>query len=355
LGLRETPSDLVGYSAALLNAQPMGFYAPAQIVRDAREHEIEVRPVCVNASRWDCTLEPTDDEDRFAVRLGLRLVKSLANAHAAAIVVARTDRPFASVDDLWRRAGVPAAALVHIAEADSFRPSLNLARREALWAIKALRDEPLPLFAASARDMAEPIAELNEPEVALRPMVTGGEVVEDYRHLGLTLRAHPLSFLREELRGKEIVTCVEAVRAPDGKWLELAGIVLVRQRPGSAKGVIFITIEDETGIANLVVWPDRYEKQRRTILTAGMMGVFGRVQREGEVVHLVVHRVTDLSNQLATLGHRHAVFPPPGGRGDQAKTGGGPDPREVLVHKARDIHVSDRSIDTIKVKTRDFR
>jgi error-prone DNA polymerase len=343
------------FCAALLNAQPMGFYAPAQIVRDAREHEIEVRPVCINASRWDCTLEPTEDEDRFAVRLGLRLVKGLANAHAAAIVAARADRPFASVDDLWRRAGVPAAALVYIAEADAFRPSLNLARREALWAIKALRDEPLPLFAASARDAAETFGEQSEPEVVLRPMRAGGEVVEDYRHLGLTLRAHPLSFLREELRSQEIITCAEAVRTPDGKWLEVAGIVLVRQRPGSAKGVIFITIEDETGIANLVVWPDRYEKQRRIILSAGMMGVHGRVQREGEVVHLVVHRVTDLSDQLATLGHRHTTFPPAGGRGDQAKAGGGPDSHEVLGHQARDIHISGRSPEAIRVKTRDFR
>ena len=343
------------FCAALLNAQPMGFYAPAQIVRDAREHGIEVRPVCINASHWDCTLEPTKDEDRFAVRLGMRLVKGLANAHAAVLVAARADRLFASVDDLWRRAGVPAAALVHIAEADAFRPSLNLARREALWAIKALRDEPLPLFVAAARDLTNPIAELNEPKLALRPMRGGGEVVEDYRHLGLTLRAHPLSFLREDLRSQQIVTCADAVRAPDGKWLEVAGIVLVRQRPGSAKGVIFITIEDETGIANLVVWPDRFEKQRRIILSAGMMGVFGRVQREGEVVHIVVHRVTDLSEQLATLGHRHAAFPPAGGRGDQAKTGGGPDSREVLAHKARDIHISDRSPERIKVKTRDFR
>ena len=138
------------FCAALLNSQPMGFYAPAQIVRDAQAHGVEVRPVCVNASRWDCTLEPADDESRFAVRLGMRMVKGLANAHAAAIVAARADQPFASVDDLWRRAGVPSAALVQLAEADAFRPSLGLARREALWAIKALRDEPLPLFAAAA-------------------------------------------------------------------------------------------------------------------------------------------------------------------------------------------------------------
>jgi len=128
------------FCAALLNAQPMGFYAPAQIVRDARDHGVDVRPVCVNASRFDCTLEPTSEEDRFAVRLGLRMVHGLANAAAAALIAARADDHFTSIDDLWHRAGVPAAALVQLAEADAFRPSLNLARREALWAIKALRD-----------------------------------------------------------------------------------------------------------------------------------------------------------------------------------------------------------------------
>lgn len=343
------------FCAALLNAQPMGFYAPAQIVRDAREHGIEVRAVCINASHWDCTLESSDREDRLAVRLGLRMVKGLSNADAAAIVAVRGDRLFVSIDDLRRRVGVPAVALVHIAEADAFRPSLGLARREALWAIKALRDEPLPLFAALNGDRPF-IAELNEPHVVLRPMKASGEVVEDYRHLGLTLRAHPLTFLRKELRTQGSLTCAEAVRAPAGKWIEAAGIVLVRQRPGSAKGVIFITIEDETGIANLVVWPDAFEKQRRIILSASMMGVYGRVQREGEVVHLVAHRITDLSHLLATLGQRHAALSESGGcGGDPAKTGGGLGSRETLGHTSRDIHVADRPVDTIKVRARDFR
>ena len=151
------------FCAALLNAQPMGFYAPAQIVRDARDHGVDVRPVCVNASRWDCTLEPTDTDDRFAVRLGLRMVRGLANADAATIVTARADQPFASVDDLWRRAGVPAASLVELAEADAFQPALSLARREALWAIKALRDEPLPLFAAASVREQETVQEIQEP------------------------------------------------------------------------------------------------------------------------------------------------------------------------------------------------
>jgi len=171
------------FCAALLNAQPMGFYAPAQIVRDAREHGVDVRPVCVNASRFDCSLEPTE-EDRFAVRLGLRMVRGFANAHAAALIAARADEPFASIDDLWHRAGVPAVALVQLAEADAFRASLKLARREALWAIKALRDEPLPLFAAASAREAKTVPELHEPTVTLRPMTAGSEVVEDYGHVG---------------------------------------------------------------------------------------------------------------------------------------------------------------------------
>ena len=186
-------------------------------------------------------------------------------------------------------------------------------------------------------------------------MTGGREVVEDYVHMGLSLRAHPVSFLREEFRRRKFVPCDQAMRAPDNKWLETAGIVLVRQKPGSAKGVMFITIEDETGIANLVIWPDLYEKQRRIILSSGMMAVYGRIQREGEVVHLIAHRLTDLSVELAHVGECDATFSVPHGRGDQAKTGGGPDPRERLGRKAREIYVPDLLIEQIKVKTRDFR
>ena len=309
------------FCAALLNSQPMGFYAPAQIVRDAQAHNVEVRPVCINASRWDCTLEPSEDEGRFAVRLGMRMVRGLANTDAAKIVAARADRAFASVDDLWRRAGVPSASLVQLAEADAFGSALGLARRQALWAIKALRDEPLPLFAAVAARDDEPVAEIEEPEVALKPMTAGSEVVEDYRHVGLTLRRHPVAFLRADLQARRIVTCEDAMQARDGRWLEAAGLVLVRQRPGSAKGVLFITLEDETGIANLVVWPQTFEKFRRVVMGASMLAVRGRVQREGEVVHLVAHQLTDLSADLATVGSRDAAFPLPHGRGDQVKGG----------------------------------
>jgi error-prone DNA polymerase len=345
------------FCASLLNAQPMGFYAPAQIVRDARDHGVEIRPVCANASRWDCTLERMPDE-RFAVRLGLRMVRGLQNRQAADIVVARSDQPFAGVDDMWRRAGVSVASLVMIAEADGMRSSFGLARREALWAIKALRDEPLELFAAATEREQRTIAEINEPEVVLRPMTSGSEVVEDYRHVGLTLRHHPLTFLREDLKRKRVVTCLEAMSARDGKWLNTAGLVLVRQKPGSAKGVMFITIEDETGIANLVIWTSLYERQRRVILGASMMAVHGRIQREGEVVHLVANQLTDMSAELAGVGERDQSFPLPHGRGDEFHHGSpGVDSRGLPPKglRTRDICIPDLHIDSIKVKTRDFR
>ncbi|CDN94487.1 MULTISPECIES: error-prone DNA polymerase [Rhizobium/Agrobacterium group] len=346
------------FAAALLNSQPMGFYAPAQIVRDAREHGVEIRPVCVNASRWDCTLEPTGDEDRFAVRLGLRMVKGLANANAAAIVAARAGQPFASVDDLWRRAGVPQAALVQLAEADAFRPAFGLARREALWAIRGLRDEPLPLFAAATAREAEIVPEIDEPSVSLRPMTAGSEVVEDYGHTGLSLRAHPVSFLREDLRRRRIVSLAEAMDARDGRWLEAAGIVLVRQRPGSAKGVLFVTLEDETGIGNLVIWPKVFEANRRTLLSAGMLAVRGRIQREGAVVHLVAQRITDLSADLASVGARDAAFPLPHGRGDEFHHGSpSPDPRGLPPRSFKGRTFTDNygHIRQIAVKGRNFK
>jgi error-prone DNA polymerase len=246
---------------------------------------------------------------------------------------------------------------VQLADADAFRESLGLARRECLWALKALRDEPLPLFAAAAARESKTVPEIHEPAVFLKPMTAGGEVVEDYGHVGLTLRDHPLSFLREELRTRRIVTCAEAMAARDGRWLEAAGLVLVRQRPGSAKGVMFITLEDETGIANLVVWLKVFEKYRRIVLSAGMIGVHGRIQREGEVVHLVAHRLTDLSANLASVGERDASFPLPHGRRDEFHHGSpGLDPRGLPIGpRPRNIVDPYGHIDQIRVKTRDFR
>ncbi len=315
------------FCAALLNSQPMGFYAPAQIVRDAREHGVEVRPVCIHKSRWDCTLEPTETAGHFAVRLGLRLVKGLNNRETGRFLAGREEAPFASIDDFWRRSGLPAEALVRLAEADAFLPSLGLSRRDALWAIRGLRDEPLPLFTAAAEREAVAIQEINEPAVALRPMAAGGEVVEDYGHVGLTLRAHPVSFLRESLQRRRILPCAAAIRLRDRQKVETAGIVLVRQQPGSAKGVIFVTIEDETGIANLVVWRKVFLAYRPIVMGAPMIGVKGYIQREGEVVHLVVQHLTDLSADFATIGRR-------GGTSGEEQAG----QAEAIRVRSRDFH-----------------
>jgi error-prone DNA polymerase len=317
------------FCAALLNAQPMGFYAPAQIVRDARAHGVEVRPVCVNRSRWDCTLEPV--RGGFAVRLGLRMVAGLHNAAAAVLLAARGERDFISIEEAWRRAGINQAALVALAEADVFLPAFGLARREALWAIKALPAAPLPLFAAAE-------SEGEEPGVALRAMPESGEVVADYAHLGLSLRRHPLSFLRASLGQRGLLTCAEANIARDGRRLSTAGLVLMRQRPGSAKGVMFITIEDETGIANLVVWQSVGQTYRQVVLGARLLGVRGRLQREGDVVHLVAEELTDFSPLLAELSETESDFPLPHGRGDEFHHGiPGPDPRSLIGVKSRDF------------------
>ncbi|MBE0704601.1 MAG: DNA polymerase-like protein [Afipia sp.] len=185
-------------------------------------------------------------------------------------------------------------------------------------------------------------------------MTAGSEVVEDYGHTGLSLRAHPVSFLREDLRRRRIVSLAEAIDARDGRWLEAAGIVLVRQRPGSAKGVLFVTLEDETGVGNLVIWPKVFETNRRTLMSAGMLAVRGRIQREGAVVHLVAQRITDLSADLASVGSRDGAFPLPHGRGDELHHGSpSPDPRGLP--KARDLGSGYGHIAEIRMKTRDFR
>jgi error-prone DNA polymerase len=286
------------FCAALLNSQPMGFYAPAQLVRDAREHGVEVRPVCVNASRWDCTLEPTHGR-RFAIRLGLRMVRGLANADAARLVAHRGEQSYTSVEDIQRRVGMPTAALERLAEADAFR-GLGSDRRRAVWAVRGLASDAasLPLFAATAATDGGVTPEGQEPSVTLAPMPEGGEVVEDYRSLGLSLRRHPVAFLRAELRARGMTPCGDVAAARDGRRISVAGMVLVRQRPGSVSGVTFVTIEDETGVANLVVWLPVFERHRRIVLSAGLLACHGRVQREGEVIHVVADRLEDLSGLL---------------------------------------------------------
>jgi error-prone DNA polymerase len=308
------------FCAALLNAQPMGFYAPAQIVQDAQAHGVEVRPVCINASRWDCTLEPAGN--RLAVRLGFRQVRSLANVHGAAIVSARGDRPFGSVEEVWRRAGVPRAAIERLAEADAFH-GLSEDRRQGLWKVRGLGEAPLPLFAAADEREAGFSPEGLEPGVALLPMTDGREVVEDYRTTQLSLRAHPVSFLRDELARTGIKRCGDLPSIKDGRHVEVAGVILVRQKPGSAKGVLFITIEDESGVTQGIIWPDRFEKYRRVVMAASMVSLKGRLQKEGLVIHVIVDHIADLTPMLRHVGEMQ--FPHRPGRGDGATHAGSPD------------------------------
>ncbi|WP_291878660.1 error-prone DNA polymerase [Caulobacter sp.] len=288
------------FCAALLNSQPMGFYQPSDIVDDAKAHGVEIRPICVNASRWDCTLEPIGQTGRFAVRLGLRLVRGLREDEAARIVLARADAPYVSIDDVWRRSGAMTASLDRLAKADAFAPSMVLPRRAVTWTIKALSDAPLPLF-----DHGQ-VAELNEPEPALKPMTEGRQIIEDLHNVGLSLRRHPLALLRPELEALGRVPCQVAATARDGRHVRTAGLVMVRQMPGTAKGVMFMTIKDETGVSNLVIWKTLYEKQRRIALGAHLIGVDGRIQREGDVVHLVADKLHDLNAVLGDLQDRGA-------------------------------------------------
>ncbi len=356
------------FCAALLNAQPMGFYAPAQIVRDARQHGVEIRPIDVNHSRWDCTLEPAGGR-YLAVRLGLRMVRDLSNDDAAAIVTARAATSYESVEEIQRRAGVGRGALDRIGEADGFG-SLGNSRREGLWSVKGLGNAALPLFAAADERDGKLRQEAIEPTVILAPMGEGAEVVEDYRASGLSLRAHPLAFLRDELKARRMITCEQLQTVKDGRWIDLAGIVLVRQKPGSAKGVMFITLEDETNVANLVVWTNVFEKNRRTVLGASMMGVRGQVQREGEVIHVIAQRLDDLSSLLASVGNRADVADIYRvSRADVVRNAMRPDPRdpgEVPLGKPpRDIYIPDLRLGSginpgqptegIKIKPRDFR
>ena len=284
------------FACALLNSQPMGFYAPAQIVRDAREHGVEVRPVDLNLSDWDCTLEP-GAEGALTLRLGFRQAKGLAEADARAILAARGNG-YPDPLTLWRRAGVKAAALEALARADGYR-SVGLDRRAALWAVKGLPAAPLPLFAAMGEEERGA-----EPAVSLPRMALSEQVVEDYASLRLSLKAHPLTFLRDELSGRGLSRTERLADSRDGARLAVAGLVLVRQRPGSAKGVIFITLEDEVGIANVVVWPDVFERYRKLVLTASLLAVEGKVQKEGIVIHLVAERLIDLTPKLASLRTR---------------------------------------------------
>jgi error-prone DNA polymerase len=424
------------FACALLNSQPMGFYAPAQVVRDGREHGVEVRPVDVNHSFWDCTLEPlavtpaalgllrsryrtkpetscadlvrastslfrppqgvdahgtspwaegprakpgqdeieeviavpslpqnfpqtvphengNDDNRRWALRLGLRQIKGFAEADAERLVAARPQMGYPDPRALWRRSGLGRGALERLAEADAFR-SMGLDRRRALWALKALGEPPLPLFAA-AEDAPHPPADAGPSlspsdgkragvrgearAMALLPeMPLGEHVVEDYASLSLSLKRHPLAFLRRELASEGLVTAAELAHLPVDRRLAIAGVVLIRQRPGSANGVVFITIEDETGIANLIVWPQILERFRRAALGATLLRCTGKLQREESVIHVVADRLADMTPRLNTLRDRTGEPEPRPLRKPPLAL-----PERVPGYDARDIVITSRN------------
>jgi error-prone DNA polymerase len=286
------------FAAALLNSQPLGFYSPSAIVQDARRHGVELRPADVIVSDVDCTLEPTlpqgGGNSQPALRLGLGLVKGLKQAAAERVVAAHRERPFESTEDLARRAALDRADLSALAAADALA-SLAGHRREALWETLAV-DEPTRL--------AMPAVSTDLPTLAVP--TEGEEIVGDYSSLGLTLRRHPLALLRDRLRKRGIRNAAEVSEARHGQRIRAAGIVTCRQRPATASGVIFVTLEDETGYVNLVVWNDLAERQRKELLGARLLEVAGEVQREGRVVHVLARRLADLTpllGRLATASH----------------------------------------------------
>jgi error-prone DNA polymerase len=315
------------FACALLNSQPMGFYAPAQIVRDAREHDVEVRGVDVNHSDWDCTLEDG------ALRLGLRQVEGFRR-EAGERLVAR--RPYASVEELRRHGAVPVHAIERLAEADAFR-SIGLDRRAALWDARALKPGPdLPLFvAAEARDEGQEVETASLPAMPLSE-----HVVSDYQTVRLSLKAHPMAFLREHYAAKKFITADQLKSVRDGRRVSLAGLVLIRQRPGSAKGVCFITLEDETGIANLVIWPDVFEAQRKIVMGARLMVVHGVMQRDEDIIHVVVRKLEDGTHMLRHLSD--GLMPSTLNQGDGGGSWRPPvgrHPRDVsVIPKSRDFH-----------------
>ncbi len=295
------------FACALLNSQPMGFYAPAQIVGDARRHGVEVRPVDVNHSEWDCTLEPVGEHapgrdgslprPRMALRLGLRQIRGLREEDATRIVTAR-EEGYRSPADLRGRAAIRPAVLTRLARADAFT-SIGLDRRQAAWAIRSLDQvEPLPLFDPPGE--AEPL----RPEPALPAMSAGEQVVADYRATGLSLKQHPTALLRERLTDRGVCPASHLEKVPAGTRVTVAGIVLCRQRPGTAGRIVFVTLEDETGSSNLVVFPSVQERCRRALLTARLMVCRGRLEKEQGVIHVIADRIDSLNDWLDGLAGR---------------------------------------------------
>ena len=308
------------FTCALLNSQPMGFYAPAQLVRDARDHGVEVRPVSVNHSVWDCTIEPRTD-GTLALRLGFRQIRGMREEDAIWIAASRGNG-YPDVESLWRRAAIRPDALERLAEADAFA-ALGLARRAALWDAKALAGPaPLPLFGNDGEGGAE-------PAVVLTQMTLGHEVIEDYLSLRLSLRAHPVELLRPKL--PESLPTDRMPNVQNRSRITVTGLVITRQRPGTASGVIFLTLEDETGVVNVVVWDRVYQTFRKAVISGRLVRVTGRIEREGPVIHLIAEMVEDVSHLLTTLG-RPVMIDANDGRADETKRPAGGSARSSAQH-----------------------
>ena len=340
------------FACGLLNSQPMGFYAPAQIVRDAVEHGVRVMSVDVNHSAWDCTLE--GEGEPLALRLGLRQIDGLPEHVAAALVSAReSGGPFRDIADLRVRAGLSPAHIERLASADAFT-SLGLTRRQALWDARSLISAPdLPLFrAAGVREEGAERAAIRLPAMPLSE-----EVVADYQTTRLSLKAHPMAFLRADLAARGFVRAADLRMRKFRSMVQVAGVVLIRQRPGSAKGVTFITLEDETGVINLVVWPDLKEKQRKVVMGARLMEVRGRVEYDDEVIHVIAAHMTDATQQLHALSDD--LLSAPLARADEVNRPmperGPSQPRDLIDELAPQPNVSGHPRDhRILPKSRDF-
>jgi error-prone DNA polymerase len=284
------------FTAALLNSQPMGFYAPAQLVADARRHGVEVRSVDVAASMWESTLESSSAGEP-AVRLGLQMVKGLSRDAAARLVAARTTEAFSSVADLALRAGLTRHDLGTLAAANALS-SLAGNRHQAAWTVLGIEDS-LPLL---------PAARVQEGVPMLRPPREGENITADYRAIGLSLGRHPLALLRARLTRERVLSAAELAQLPPGLAVRTAGLVITRQRPGSAAGVTFVTLEDETGHVNLIVWQQVAERQRKALLGARLLEVTGTLQREGEVMHVIAYRLRERNRLLGRLTIRSRDF-----------------------------------------------
>ena len=323
------------FACALLNSQPMGFYAPAQIVRDAREHGVEVRPVDANCSAHDNGLEETPDP-YCALRIGFRQIDGFKKDWSERLV-ARRGGNYESIEDLWQRSGVPVRALTLLADADAMG-TIGLDRREAAWRIRRLpQDDPLPLFAAAqGRELGE------EDDMDLPEMALSEHVIADYQTARLSLKAHPMVFLREQFTAEGVLSCKGLDHVPDGRMVKVAGIVLVRQRPGKGNA-IFMTLEDETGIANGLMWSSRFEKYRREIMASRLAVIEGQLQKSKEgVIHVIASAVHDRSDLLDALAISHRANPQLTGADEathpvQQRSHGHPRNRRV-VPKSRDFH-----------------